>query len=174
MSALRESKRPSDPPRVLAVVSDTHAQMAYTREAVRMFEDLEVDVVVHCGDIGSPAIVELFDGWPTHFVFGNVDYEEEPLRAAIASAGQTCHERFGSIELAGRKIAFLHGDDQRRLRQTIDSGDWDLVCYGHTHQAASRRQGTTLALNPGALYRAHPHTFAVVSLPGLAVTSIPI
>src|SRR5436309_2481293 len=120
---------------VLGVVSDTHGQVEFTRQAVRMLSSLEVQAVLHCGDIGSAEIIPLFAAWPTHFVFGNVDYDESGLRSAIRVAGQTCHERFGSMVLAGRKIAFLHGDDSALLRESITSGKWDLVCHGHTHIA---------------------------------------
>src|SRR5437763_1587538 len=33
----------------LGIVSDTHAQVANTREAVRMLESLDVQAVLHCG-----------------------------------------------------------------------------------------------------------------------------
>ncbi|MGE3778384.1 MAG: metallophosphoesterase family protein, partial [Pirellulaceae bacterium] len=45
----------------------------------------------------------------------------------------------------------------------------DLVCYGHTHQALERFEGATHVLNPGAVYRAKPHSVAVVRLPELTV-----
>src|SRR5689334_11956954 len=89
----------------LAVVSDTHGHFGSTSAAVRRLAAENVAVVVHCGDIGSPAIIPLFAGWPAHFVFGNVDHNEGELARAIEEAGQNCHARFGSLELAGRKIA---------------------------------------------------------------------
>src|SRR3954454_1737270 len=97
----------------LGVVSDTHGHVQYACAGVRMLESLGVKAVLHCGDIGSVEIVPVFAAWPTHFVFGNVDVgsQAEELRAAIESAGQTCHGRFGEIELAEIKIALLHGDD---------------------------------------------------------------
>jgi hypothetical protein len=130
--------------------------------------------VLHCGDIGSPAVIPLFAAWPTHFVFGNVDYDRTGLRAAIEAAGQTCHDRFGQLELSGKRIAFLHSDDAPLFRQTFTSGDFDLVCYGHTHQAEQHVVGPTLVLNPGALYRANPRSFATVELPALTVTMIAV
>lgn len=158
----------------LGIVSDTHGQVEFTRAAVRMLEALDVDEVVHCGDIGSPAILPLFSGWPTHYVFGNVDRDESVLRAAIEMQNHTCHERFGSIQRCGRQVAFLHGDNHRLLQSTIADGSWDLVCYGHTHVADQQQHGKTLALNPGAVYRARPHTIATVGLPELAVNIVTV
>jgi hypothetical protein len=157
---------------LIGIVSDTHGHVAYTRPAVRMLESCDVEQVIHCGDIGSTEIVGLFERWPTHFVFGNVDSRTAQLRAAIRAAGKACHERFGELELDGRRIAFLHGDDERRLRETVASGTYDLVCYGHTHEAEHHRSGKTTVLNPGALYRAQPHSLALVRLPQLEVTHV--
>lgn len=158
----------------IGVVSDSHGHVGYTLEAIRMLESLEVERVIHCGDIGSPEIVGLFHCWPTHFVFGNVDRPAGPLRAAIAEARQTCHEVFGELELDGKRVAFLHGDDVVRLSQTIATGQWQLVCHGHTHVARKERQGETLVLNPGALYRATPHSIAYVELPAVEATIVPL
>jgi putative phosphoesterase len=158
----------------IGVVSDTHGHVAYTRDAVRMLESLDVELVIHCGDIGSPEIVALFADWPTHFVFGNVDGEPRGLEAAIAAAGGVCHGRFGSLELAGQKVAFLHGDDAALLRHASTSGQWDMVCHGHTHVARKAKEGRTLVLNPGALYRATPHSIACVELPALEATIVTV
>lgn len=156
----------------IGVISDTHGHVRNTLAAARMLASLDVQAVLHCGDIGSTEIVRLLPSWPVHFVLGNVDDNEPQLRAAIAAAGQTCHGRFGAFELAGRRIALLHGDDSRRLAETISGGQFDLVCSGHTHLPSQRHCGRTLALNPGALFRARQHTLAIVDLEPLAATSI--
>lgn len=158
----------------LGVISDTHGRVANTLAAVRMLESLEVDELLHCGDIDSTEIPPLLSAWPTHFIFGNCDHFHDELRAAILKAGLTCHGRFGSLELAGRKIALIHSDDERFFRRTIESEEYDLVCYGHTHKAEFHREGKTLVLNPGALHRATPHSFAVVELETMEVTIVPV
>lgn len=160
----------------IGVISDTHGHLENTRDAVRMLESLDVKRVLHCGDVGSPQIPAMLAAWPTHFVFGNCDHGAEliEMRQAIAAAGLSCHERFGVLELAGRKIALLHSDDVRLFRQVITSDEYDLVCYGHTHQAEHHRMGKTLVLNPGALYRATPHSIAVVDLKTMEATIIPV
>src|SRR6476660_7849865 len=141
----------------LGIISDTHGHVELTRPALRMFESLGVETVLHAGDVGTPAVVELFAPWPTHFVFGNCDDDQAALRAAIEAAGQSCHRDFGDLTLAGVRIALLHSDDRRRFREACDSGAYRLVCYGHTHVAAIDRRGETLVVNPGAIYRAHPN-----------------
>ncbi len=156
----------------LGIISDTHGHVELTRPAVRMLESLEVDSVLHCGDIGSMAVVELFAAWPTHFVFGNCDERLDAFAAAIRAAGQTCHCLFGDLELEGVRIALLHSHERRRFRDAIESGDYRLICYGHTHVAAIDTHGDTLVVNPGAIYRADPHSIAVVELPSVDATII--
>jgi putative phosphoesterase len=139
---------------------------------VAVLESLAVDRVIHCGDIGSPSIPPLLARWPTDYVLGNVDCASSVLQQVIEAAGHRLHGRFGSLELEGRKIAFLHSDDEKLFRQTVASGEWDLVCYGHTHKADLRRDGKTQVLNPGALYRAAQHSIATVTLPGLEIRHV--
>ena len=67
----------------IGVVSDTHGHVPFTRDAVRMLEQLEVELVIHCGDVGSVEIVSLFSAWPTHFVLGNVDADDSQWDAVI-------------------------------------------------------------------------------------------
>jgi len=156
----------------IAVLSDTHGKIGSTRRALQLVRQHDVSAILHCGDIGSAALIPLFADWPTHFVFGNVDYDEEQLRQAIQLAGQTCHDRFGSITLADTRIALLHSDDHQRFEQAITSGEFDLVCYGHTHRAEHHLEGNCLVLNPGALHRAKPHQFAIVDLPERTVEQV--
>jgi hypothetical protein len=156
----------------LGILSDTHGHLQYAAAGVYTLKQNQVDVVLHCGDIGHPSVVPLFAGWPTHFVFGNVDDDLADLRASIQEAGQSCHERFGDLTLEGRRIALLHGDDVGKLMDSINSQRYDLVCYGHTHQQEQHRQGRTLVLNPGAVYRASPHTVAIVELSELTARHV--
>lgn len=151
----------------LGIVSDSHGHVELTRPAVRMLESLDVERVLHCGDIGSAEVVEQFAAWPTDFVFGNCDYHHEELAAAIRAAGQTCHGLFGELEIEGQQIAMLHSHDRQKFQEVTQNGIYDLVCYGHTHEALIERNDRTLIVNPGAIYRATPHSIAIVDLPAL-------
>jgi putative phosphoesterase len=156
----------------IGVISDTHGHMGFTSAAVELLRERNVEVVLHCGDIGTPDVVGLFVDWPTHFVLGNTDYDAESIRDAAEENGMHFHGRFADLTLAGRRIAVLHGDDHRRFYETVSGGEYDLVCYGHTHQAEHHLEGKTLVLNPGALYRADPHSFAVVDLGEMEVSTV--
>ena len=156
----------------LGVLSDTHGHVRNTEDAVRVLRTHDVDVLIHCGDIGSLKIPPLLMEWPVHYVFGNVDYDPSLLRGAIRDVDGTCHDRFGELDLEGRRIAFLHSDDAIRFRETVEGGEYDLVCYGHTHEAKLHQVGRTRVLNPGAIYRANPHQLAIVELPRLVIQHV--
>jgi putative phosphoesterase len=151
----------------IGVVSDTHGNVRNTRAAVAQLRELRVDVVLHCGDIGSLLIVSLFSGWPTHFVLGNVDDDDAGWESSIDDGipGGEFHGRAARIVLEEKRIAVIHGDDQSALQAAIHSGEYDLVCSGHTHQRELRRVGRTIVLNPGALHRSSRKSFAVMDWP---------
>jgi hypothetical protein len=44
----------------IGVISDTHGQLEPTQHAVRILQSLEVEVVLHCGDIGTADVVRQF------------------------------------------------------------------------------------------------------------------
>ena len=153
----------------LGIISDTHGLVNETVLAVQLFRAHGVQAVIHCGDIGSSAVVRVFQGLETHFVLGNMDGEGESLRSAVEATGNRLHGWFGSIECAGKRIAFLHGHQSGKFEQALESGDWDLLCYGHTHVAALQMHGSTMLLNPGAFKRVFRPTVAVVTLPDLTI-----
>ena len=72
------------------------------------------------------------------------------------------------------KIALLHGDDERQFADAIASEKYGLICYGHTHVPKQERRGSALVLNPGALYRATPHTIAIVDLAAITAEIVAV
>ena len=156
----------------IGVLSDTHGDAWGAQQAIDILHNLNISLVIHCGDIG-PEVIPLLENLPTHFVYGNMD-DIEQLRDAITHPKHTFHEQLGTLEIEGRNVAFLHGHDVKLLRHTIHSGHWDLVCHGHTHAFSSGFEGQTLVLNPGALSRTSHRTMAVVDIPSLNVTEIPL
>ena len=148
----------------IGILSDTHGNTARTKRAAETLRDQGVAAVFHCGDIGSQAVLialaEAFceAGIPVHAVVGNVDFED------YLPAGINLHGRFAEIELAGKKIAVVHGDDFSRLQQAVRGQKFDYLFTGHTHAREDRRDGRTRIINPGAIQRAARPGFAVLDL----------
>lgn len=157
---------------MVGVVSDTHGRQRTVETVRKLLEQHGVSCVLHCGDIDDAETVDLFEGLPTHFVFGNCDYDHEGLRAAMERTGATFHDHFGSLELEGCKLAWIHSDDQRLFRDVETSGHYDFLFYGHTHQAEEHQTGPTRVINPGALHRARVKSFVVLDLQSGRVESV--
>ena len=148
----------------IGVVSDTHDRQEAVAEAVRLLMEQHVELVLHCGDIESPDTVRVFKPVPTHFVYGNWDKDRAKLGAAIKRIGGTAHESFGALELAGKRVAWVHSHERHLLYQLERSDTFDYVFYGHTHVREQHRTGRTVVANPGALFRANPKTCCVLDL----------
>jgi putative phosphoesterase len=178
----------------IGVISDTHDRTADVRVAVALLVERGVDLVLHCGDIESIETVHLFAQLPTHFVFGNWDgdwisgvhcglavpapdgkkRDDTRLRHAIHEIGGVLHEPWGDLELGGKAIAWVHGNDRKLLRELERSACYDYLFYGHTHVAEQHRAGRTLMVNPGALFRIGVKQFAVLDLERGVVESVAI
>lgn len=148
----------------IGIVSDTHDRGEAVSEAVRLLAEQQVELILHCGDIESPDTVKLFQPVPTHFVFGNWDKDRVKLAAAIKAIGGQYNESFGAIELAGKRIAWVHSHERHQLYQLERSDYFDYVFYGHTHVREQHRTGRTVVANPGALFRANPKTCCVLDV----------
>ena len=149
----------------VGVLSDSHGRVATIETALSEFRARSVDLLIHCGDIDDAATVNAFTGWNAHFVFGNCDGDRAGIRRAIDEIGATLHEPFGHLELAGKQIAWLHGDNLGLKADVENSGYYDFLFYGHTHVAEQHLVGKTLVVNPGALFRTRQKTCLVLDLP---------
>src|SRR5258708_4091378 len=156
----------------IAVLSDTHNQIDRVRRALDLLRPHHVSMVLHCGDIEDPPVVELFGGREAHFVFGNCDWNKDALAEKMEEVGGTLHENFGHLEVDGKQIAFVHGDKTRLLEELEQAGCYDYLFHGHTHVRKDQRMGPTRVINPGALQRAAIKTFALLDLASGEMESI--
>jgi len=158
----------------LGVLSDSHGRVDTVTNALAEFRSRGVELVIHCGDIDNAETVRAFAGWTCHFVFGNCDGDRAGIRRAVEAIGGTMHEPFGHLELAGKQIAWLHGDDARLKHDLEMSEHYDYLFYGHTHVAEQHLVGDTVVINPGALFRTRQKTCLLLDLPRGDVETIVI
>jgi uncharacterized protein len=145
----------------IGILSDTHDQVARTASAVRRLIAEGAELLIHCGDLTTPEIVEEFAGIPTYFVFGNNDYDEDRLRRTMVDVGGVCLGRAGEISLGEKRLAVTHGDSVTEFRRQMKA-EPDYLFTGHTHVASDDRAGRTRHINPGALSRARTYTVALL------------
>lgn len=156
----------------IGVLSDTHGCIDTVERVLSEFESRGVETLIHCGDIDDAATVKSFARWDVHFVFGNCDADRLAIRRAIDSIGATLHEPFGHLQIEGKQLAWLHGDQADLMRSVEYSGGYDYLFFGHTHVAEHRMTSTTQVINPGALFRARQRSCLVLDLPSGALETI--
>lgn len=134
----------------IGVLSDTHDHIPKIKRAVEIFNEEKVDMVLHSGDIVAPfSLLTLQHLACKNFVavFGNNDGEREGLKKMLGTFGYKIHERPYTFAVNGYKIAMLHEPDP--LNDTIDSQEYDLITFGHTHKSHVKLHGKSLVINPG-------------------------
>lgn len=135
----------------IGILSDTHNQASNTCRALDLLRERGAEQLIHCGDITTPEIVGLFEGWPVVFVFGNMDHHAAALARAVEKLdGAVIGYQF-TAEIEGRRIAVCHGHDAQLLKEMTRAGLYDYVFHGHTHRRRHERVGETSIINPGAL-----------------------
>ena len=149
----------------IGILSDTHDNVAAIEAAMREFTARGAEFVLHCGDIQSPETVQHFAPLPTHFVLGNCDWSPESFAPAIERVGAKLYQPYGELELAGKRIGWIHSHDAKLFMDLEYSDHFDFLFYGHTHKAEQHRRGRTLVVNPGALFRVRQRSCVVFELP---------
>ena len=132
---------------LVGVISDTHDNMNMLKKAVDLFNEREVEHVLHAGDYIAPFTAREFRRLRCKLVgvFGNNDGEKAGLVKNFEEFGEL-HEGTYQLDLDGKMIAITHYPD---IAETLARrGPYDVVIYGHTHRAEIR-MGKPLLINPG-------------------------
>lgn len=137
----------------IAVMSDTHDQIANLWAAVSHCNDHGVDMIIHCGDLISPFMLKRlarFAG-PVHLVYGNNvgDLHLVSQQCAVNYQNLTHHGVMGVLTAGGRKIGFHHYPEV--AEGMAETGQYDMVCCGHNHIYGVQYINKTLVVNPGDL-----------------------
>ena len=145
-------------------MSDTHENVKVIKKAVELIKELKPELVVHCGDIISPPILDHFKGLPMRFVFGNNDGEELGLRKKCQELGFGEIAETIQIDHKGKSILVYHGTNPYALKAHIDSQSHDYIFTGHTHLQRNEKIGRTRVVNPGAMFMAKFFSFASLNI----------
>ncbi len=120
---------------LVGLISDTHGLIR--PEALDVLRDS--DLIVHCGDIGDPAVLEaLRTIAPVHAIRGNND------KGGWARNLPTDN----IVEVGSHKIYVLH--NLAELDLDPSAAGFAAVVSGHSHQPVIRKQGRILFVNPGS------------------------
>ena len=147
---------------IVGILSDTHDRAEAMNAAVQLLRGRGAEFFIHCGDVGSPHMLDALAGLRAAFVFGNNDWDRADLQRYARDLQITCLGAFGELELGGKTFAILHGDDLRARQRILTEQRHDYLLQGHTHMSHDQRIGRTRLINPGALHRAREKTVALL------------
>jgi hypothetical protein len=128
------------------------------------FDRLEVEQLIHCGDVGGEAVFDELVGRPLHFVWGNTDDCDRSFESYLRAMGFSVPTEVPTrLTLASKKIAIFHGHEPgfAAAPRTLSI---DYLFHGHTHIASDNMHNGTRVINPGALYRSRRPTVATLDL----------
>jgi putative phosphoesterase len=135
MSRRSPRVRAAVPGAVVGLISDTHGLVR--PEALAALAG--VDLIVHAGDIGGPAVLEALRGIaPVVAVRGNND--REAWAASLPDIAKT--------EIGGVRLCVVHDLNELRLEPRRD--DIDVVVHGHSHRPSVAHRDRVLIVNPGS------------------------
>jgi len=158
---------------LIGIISDTHDNLPLIDEAVKQLNRYGVGTVLHAGDYVSPFTVSHFKPLKAKLigVYGNICAERSRLKELFKEIGGDLRGFFAEISAGGLKIVLLHGHDEELLNSLINSGAYDMVVHGHTHQVKVQRVGRSLVINPGEVcgYLTGKSTVATLDLKTLDV-----
>lgn len=135
---------------VVAVMSDLHDNVTAWGLIARWLVEHQVATLINCGDTCSPAMLERMakDYFGTiQTVFGNVADRELESEVVTHLPNVVHHGDRGTVTIEQTTIGFTHQPTD--AQPMVVSGDFDIVCHGHTHLKRWERIGRCLVLNPG-------------------------
>lgn len=186
----------------IGLISDVHATPAPVAEALRRFQEEGVDTILCAGDVAGygaelKQTVVLLESHGCRTVLGNHDLwwlennepdkgdePEEYLRRLpgvieLSIENKTIHMVHASppgsllqgIRLLGEDAELLT-EQRAKWAEHLKNFCADVLVVGHTHQVFAERLGPVLVINPGSTL--FNHTCAILSLPEMEVTILPL
>jgi hypothetical protein len=133
----------------IAILSDSHDHLENTKKVLDAVQECEA--MIFCGDGCAPFAWEFIaDNFskPIYAVLGNVDGDPNRItERMLAKKHVTLYPEHGEFQLGGKKVGLVHYTSIGR--PMVASGQYDLVCCGHTHKVEIKESGKALMVNPG-------------------------
>lgn len=135
---------------LIGVVSDTHNNLKNIDQIISLFNDKQIQLVIHTGDIANAKSFDKFSKLNANLigVYGNNDRNEAGLEDLAIKNNFQFQEPPKLLTLFNRKIAIFHEpdpiDEFLKVNRNID-----IVLHGHTHRYRNEIEKDVLFFNPG-------------------------
>ena len=139
----------------IVIVSDIHDNLVNLDKCLSWCKKQNIESIICCGDIANSETLEKFSAGfsgKIYLVKGNMEiYDEDELKRHknIKYFGQIGNFTLNKIKIGACHEPFL-------IDKVIESGDKDIIFYGHTHkpwidQRQTRGGRKIKVVNPGTL-----------------------
>ncbi len=140
----------------IGILSDTHNNQKNLQAALEKFKQQNIQTLIHCGDVTSPETAALLAGFRVICVLGNGDIASGEIRQTLLALNP---ENYVGLvytgQIDGARIGVTHGHLPGRVEEMVNSGEYDYVFKGHSHQHKDEKHGDTRLINPGSLGGLH-------------------
>lgn len=137
----------------IAVLSDIHDHTENLNRVIDKIVENQCQMIFSLGDYTSLRTFKMITrpGLPIFAVFGNLDQEQEKIEKWIKDSGKeiALRREMNRVRIDNRNLAITHFPEI--AEKLLKSGMYDAVFFGHTHNPETKREETTLLVNPGAL-----------------------
>ncbi len=136
----------------IGIISDTHDCLPKIRKAIDIFNSINVDIVVHCGDFVSLFVIKEFERLNARIVatYGNNDGERTKLKEWLKELNDSNEiDDYLSFEADGLKFFVMHGTNKEIVDAIVGCKKYNVVIYGHTHERVFEEIDDVLVINPG-------------------------
>ncbi|MDD2686179.1 MAG: YfcE family phosphodiesterase [Gallionella sp.] len=153
----------------ICIVSDSHDRSSPLETAILEAQAEGAQAVIHCGDlIGVNTLrASLKYNIPIHAVHGNNIGDVAALYRMMEKTNRlfTYYGEDVALDLGGRKIFVTHMPHHGQAFAC--TGDYDLVCHGHSHTAHVGKQAH---VKGGECWLVNPGSVAGIDAPGVKAT----
>ncbi|MFQ6108867.1 MAG: metallophosphoesterase [Candidatus Aminicenantales bacterium] len=156
-------------------MSDSHDNVDAIKQAVRIFNNIGCDMVIHAGDFVAPFSARELEtlSCPVKAVFGNCDGEKEGLKRVFQKLGEI---KEAPLVFTHANLTFLVTHVDCTMLSSLSSEKYDVIVFGHTHKPEIKREKATLLINPGETggWLSGKRTVAVLNPEQLRAEIIPL
>ena len=139
---------------LIAIISDTHDNLATLAKFLGYIAKNPVRTIIHCGDVAEGQTLDYLAKNFSHKIYlceGNMDYGYQLEISAKKYPKQVNYfKEFGSANIGGLAIGFCH-HKEIALSQCQGGKKYDFVFYGHTHKPWHENFNNRCLANPGNL-----------------------
>ncbi len=135
---------------LIGVVSDTHNNIKNIERIIHLFNELDLSLVVHTGDIASANSLDKFSDLKCKLigVYGNNDRHEQGIEEIVAKYNFQFEEPPLTLVINGRNVAIFHEPDL--IEDFLSKNEeTEVILHGHTHRYRNEKKKDILFFNPG-------------------------